>query len=417
MSNFPIQAAPPPQFPDLRHPLADGAVLYDKAQNLTPEEKLRARENIGAVTGGVSDVADLTTRTLTAGNMLRVAAAGGFEERTPAEVLVAIGAETAGSAAAAQAAAIAASDPAGSAAAITAASIGAAAVNHYHAGVYDPAGTAAALTPAAIGAEPALNFVPADSADLGTAAALDTGVTEGTIPVLGVDNKIPSALLPAIVLTETVLVADSAARLALTLAEAAGKIVVDADTGESYGLVAGGVPATPGDWLQVGDRDITPADVGAEPALGFTPADVTDARFNRRTFAVYSLTWETIDLSLPWPHTIVAGHKVCIPLSLTGDRGIYVMDGVGALTLETQVFDGTYNESILSAYDQYDSAGVHLPVGSIFYIHTTDALALVPVGHNRVVAEGGGIVIIGTTNPTFGGANTGVNSVISGQGN
>lgn len=39
-----------------------------------------------------SDVADLTTDGLTAGNMLRVAAGGGLEERTPAETLADIGA-------------------------------------------------------------------------------------------------------------------------------------------------------------------------------------------------------------------------------------------------------------------------------------------------------------------------------------
>jgi len=45
-----------------------------------------------AAGGGASDVGDLTTTGLTATNMLRVAAAGGLEERTPAQVLSDIGA-------------------------------------------------------------------------------------------------------------------------------------------------------------------------------------------------------------------------------------------------------------------------------------------------------------------------------------
>ena len=111
-------------------------------------------------------------------------------------------------------------------------------------------------------------------------------------------------------------------------------------------------------------------------------ASSTDIRFKRRSFAVYSLTWETIDLSLPWPHDIVDGHKVCIPFSTTGDRGIYIMDADGNLTLETEIFDGTYNESVLSSYDQYDGLGTQIYGGSIFYIHTTDSCSLVPVGQD-----------------------------------
>jgi hypothetical protein len=99
------------------------------------------------------------------------------------------------------------------------------------------------------------------AANLGTAAEEDVGTTEGTIPVLGAGGKLPSSMLPALALTETLSVANAAARLALTAGQAQGKIVVEADTGRSYGLVAGGNPATSGDWIQVGDRDITSADI------------------------------------------------------------------------------------------------------------------------------------------------------------
>ncbi len=66
-------------------------------------------------------------------------------------------------------------------------------------------------------------------------------------------------------------VVNAAARLALSLEAAQGFAVVDADTGKSWMLVDGGTPSISGDWLQLGDRDITAADItdagSAFPAL------------------------------------------------------------------------------------------------------------------------------------------------------
>ena len=76
-----------------------------------------------------------------------------------------------------------------------------------------------------------------------------------------VDGKIPAALLPTLALTSTVTVADQAARLLLSLEQAEGKVVVEGDTGKSFGLIDGGDPSDNGDWIQLGDRNITPADI------------------------------------------------------------------------------------------------------------------------------------------------------------
>jgi hypothetical protein len=85
---------------------------------------------------------------------------------------------------------------------------------------------------------------------------------------LDAGGKVPASQLPALALTATLSVADQAARLALTTAQASGKIVIQADDGTSWGLIAGGDPASAGDWIQVGDRDITIGDVsGLQAAL------------------------------------------------------------------------------------------------------------------------------------------------------
>jgi hypothetical protein len=93
------------------------------------------------------------------------------------------------------------------------------------------------------------------------------GVANG-YAALDASGKVPAAQLPALALTATLSVADQAARLALTSAQASGKIVVQADNGTSWGLIAGGNPANAGDWIQVGDRDIVIGDVsGLQAAL------------------------------------------------------------------------------------------------------------------------------------------------------
>ena len=88
-------------------------------------------------------------------------------------------------------------------------------------------------------------------------------------------NWVPSAVsyldltdVPtAVPLTASKVVANAAARLALSLADAEGFAVVEADTGKSYMLVENGNPATSGDWTQIGDRDIQWADVGGKPTI------------------------------------------------------------------------------------------------------------------------------------------------------
>jgi hypothetical protein len=90
-----------------------------------------------------------------------------------------------------------------------------------------------------------------------------------------VSGKVPVNQLPAVALTETIEVANAAARLALTLEQAEGKIVVELDTGRSFGLPLGGDPSEAGDWIQLGDRDIQIADVnGLSAALGAKADDI-----------------------------------------------------------------------------------------------------------------------------------------------
>ena len=92
--------------------IGDALVSVPDAADLIPDapsdgSQYGRQNGSWAAISAVSDVGDLTTAGLTAANMLRVASGGGgLEERTPAQVLADIGAEAAGAAAVAQAAAV-----------------------------------------------------------------------------------------------------------------------------------------------------------------------------------------------------------------------------------------------------------------------------------------------------------------------
>lgn len=68
---------------------------------------------------------------------------------------------------------------------------------------------------------------------LGTASALDTGTSQGNIPVLGTDGKLPSSVVPASAITDTFVVASQSAMLSLSAAEV-GDIAVRTDINKTF---------------------------------------------------------------------------------------------------------------------------------------------------------------------------------------
>lgn len=76
--------------------------------------------------------------------------------------------------------------------------------------------------------------------DAGTAASKNVGAASGNVPILGSDGKLDTAVLPALAITSTYVVASETAMLALTAQE--GDLAIRTDTQESYILKAS--PAT-----------------------------------------------------------------------------------------------------------------------------------------------------------------------------
>lgn len=114
---------------------------------------------------------------------------------------------------------------------------------------------------------------------LGTASALDTGTSQGDIPVLGANGKLPSSVIPASAITDTFVVNSQASMLALSSAEV-GDVAVRTDINKSFILTADPYSTlanwqellTPTDAVtsvngQTGAVSLTASDVGAEPTI------------------------------------------------------------------------------------------------------------------------------------------------------
>ncbi len=92
----------------------------------------------------------------------------------------------------------------------------------------------------------------ADSAvqpgDLGTAAAGDTGTAAGNIPVLDGSGKLDTAVLPALAITDTFVVASQAAMLALVAEK--GDVAIRSDINKCF-ILSTNSPSTLADWKEL----------------------------------------------------------------------------------------------------------------------------------------------------------------------
>lgn len=134
---------------------------------------------------------------------------------------------------------------------------------------------------------------------LGTAALVNTGVAAGNVPVLDVNAQLPISAIPSIAITSIQVVADQAARLALSNVQV-GDIAKQTDNGLSYVLSA--TPAsTDANWITIGDTTITAADIVsgiiASARLGAgTPNNTTFLRGDQQWVALpyQGLQWSNV---------------------------------------------------------------------------------------------------------------------------
>ncbi len=107
---------------------------------------------------------------------------------------------------------------------------------------------------------------------LGTAAACNTGTASGNVPVLDGSGKLNTAVLPPLSINEYFVVADQAARLALTAQR--GDMAYQTDTALTY-VLATDSPSTNGDWKAVTATGVVTSVAGRVGAVTLTAADVS----------------------------------------------------------------------------------------------------------------------------------------------
>jgi hypothetical protein len=111
-----------------------------------------------------------------------------------------------------------------------------------------------------------------DKPTLGNAASKNTGTTNGTIPIIGSDNKLDASILPSITISDTFVVNNQTAMLALTAQT--GDVCVRTDLSKSFILKVND-PTILANWQEL----LTPTDVvtsvaGRVGAVTLTKSDV-----------------------------------------------------------------------------------------------------------------------------------------------
>jgi uncharacterized protein YceK len=136
---------------------------------------------------------------------------------------------------------------------------------------------------------------------LGTAATASTGTAAGNVPVLDSNGQLAVSVIPAIALTSIQVVADQAARLALSNVQV-GDVAKQTDNGLSYILST--LPATTdANWISIGDTTITAADIVSGT---IATARLGSGTANSGTFLRGDQSWQAIPF-VPLPFTAVTG--------------------------------------------------------------------------------------------------------------
>ncbi|MBW4635030.1 MAG: hypothetical protein KME30_24955 [Iphinoe sp. HA4291-MV1] len=167
---------------------------------------------------------------------------------------------------------------------------------------------------------------------LGTAALASTGLVVGNVPVIQAGGTLDPSIMPASTLTTIQVVADQAARLALSNVQI-GDAAKQSDNGITYLLSA--LPAsTNGNWIPIGDTSID----GSEIVSGvISPARLGSGTPSSSNYLRGDGTWTTVpSTGMSW--TEVIGTSA----TMTANNG-YIANNAArvTLTLPTTAAQGT----------------------------------------------------------------------------
>lgn len=112
--------------------------------------------------------------------------------------------------------------------------------------------------------------------DAGTAASKDVGASAGNVPILNEEGKLDTAILPALAISSTHVVASEAEMLALTAQE--GDVAVRTDLSETY-ILKGNDPTVKDNWVKLAsptDSGYVSTVNGKTGAVTLTTSDVAE---------------------------------------------------------------------------------------------------------------------------------------------
>ena len=127
--------------------------------------------------------------------------------------------------------------------------------------------------------------------DAGTVASLDTGISAGNVPVVGENGKLNEAIIPAVAITDTFVVASQSAMIALNAQQ--GDIAIRTDINKSF--VLSKTPAsTLSNWVEL----LTPTDAvssvnGMQGEVVLTTSNVSEGSNLYFTTARANANWIT----------------------------------------------------------------------------------------------------------------------------
>lgn len=223
---------------------------------------------------------------------------------------------------------------------------------------------------------------------LGTAAVLNTGTTNGTIPLIGANGKLPAQLMPAVAITDTFVVASQAEQVALTAER--GDVAIRTDLNKSF-ILRTDDPTAFGNWQELlapsggGGSSGTVTSVAVVTANGVSGTVANASTTPAITFTLGAITPASVTASGNVSGANLSGTNTGDQTSVSGNAGTATKLAT-ARTINGVPFDGTASITVPAV----DTATPRLPLTelSLAVNFTAAADAYIPARVAQTIAQG-----------------------------
>lgn len=232
---------------------------------------------------------------------------------------------------------------------------------------------------------------------LGTAAAADTGTSSGNVPVLDSNGKLSNTVLPAVAITDTFVVANEAAMLALTAQ--VGDVAVRTDLNKSFILQTDGA-STLSHWqeLLTPTGGVTDVQIDGTSILSGTVANIitNDGNYDASTNPLITyqnvLDMTNISSAFAVASLNLSDFTSATQSLITADTYEITIDLIGSTQNDYMLLR---NNPVGSIVKFISTSTIRVPIDNSTYIESSKATV-----HNYIIVEISGEEI---TNPRSAG--------------